>query len=117
MFQVVKICEHLFELFVLSKKSHITSEQGVCKKIVISCVNEVSEKTEKFFPEIKSHDFDSEDPSHVDSHVMQIIKEVAKRYTTICLQTYAKFFNRVVVNKREASVHHKMTKCVILKNQ
>ena len=117
-FQIVKICEQLFKKFVFSNQAQITSEQGVCKKIIISCVNEVFDKTDKLFPSIKDRQcIASEDPSHVDSHVMQIIKEAAKRYTLIRLQTYAKFFNRVVVNKKIASVRHKMTKCIIFKNQ
>ena len=117
-FQIVKICEQLFKKFVLSNQAQITSEQGVCKKIVISCVNEVFDKTDTLFPSIKEQQcIASEDPSNVDSHVMQIIKEAAKRYTLIRLQTHAKFFNRVVVNKKIASVRHKMTKCIIFKNQ
>ena len=116
-FQVVKVCEQMFRQLVLAKQAHITSEQGICKKIVVSCLNEVWDKTNTLFPNMQNYHNEPDDPSETDSHLMQIIKEAAKRYTTMRLQTYAKVFNRVVVNKSKASVRHKMTKCIIFKNQ
>ena len=87
-------------------------------KMITECVHELSDHGPKLFPTLESGNCSkSNDPGFEDSHIMQIIKEVSRRYLTLRLQTYAKFYNRVIVHKSEASIRHKMTKIVIFKNQ
>ena len=66
-------------------------------------MHDISDKLQQLFPSASKRDMESENPSEVDSYLMQIFKEVAKRYT-MRLQTYAKVYNRVIVNKGRASV-------------
>ena len=70
-----------------------------------------------FLLDLKSHAWKSDDPAFIDSHALQIVKKVAEKYLTMRLQTYAKYFNRVIVNKSMASVPQKLTKTIIFKNQ
>ena len=116
-YEIVKRCERLFTINVLNSHSKITSEQGICKKLIILCVLELSARAECLFPNLKSSCLVPEDPASTDSYAVQIIKEVAKRYFTMRLQTYETFFDRVVVNKSKTSVHQKMTKLILFKNQ
>ena len=101
----------------MAKQAHITSEQGICKTIVLSCLNEVWDKTKTLFPDIQNYHNEPDAQSETDSHLIQIIKEAAKQYTIMRLQTYAKGVNHVMVNICRASVRHKMIKCIIFNNQ
>ena len=99
-YEIVKRCEKLFIINLLNSQSKISSEQGICKKLIIACMIVLSSRFDCLFPNLKSD-----------------CLEVAKRYLTMRLQTYAKFFNRLVINGNKASVRHKMTKTILFKNQ
>eukprot|EP00794_Sanderia_malayensis_P008598 gene8598-9513_t len=116
-FEIIKTCEQLFCIHVLNKNSKITSEEGICKKLIVLCARQLAWKIDKLFPNLERSCLEPEDPATAGSHAIQIIKEVAKRYLTLRLQTYAKLYNRVVINKSKASVRHKMTKAILFKNQ
>ena len=65
---------------------------------------------ESLFPDQEKSCSESDDPATEDSHVMQITKEIARRYFRLRLQAYAKYYNRVILNKSKASVRNKLTK-------
>ena len=115
-FKIVQMCEKLFQAFVLDNAKKITADHGICQRIILKCVQEVSSSLDSYFPMLSNHGL-TEDPGCEDSHTMQLVKETAKQYAKLRLQTYAKFYNRVIVNKRQASIRHKMTKTVLFKNQ
>ena len=69
-YEIVKRCERLFTINVLNSHSKITSEQGICKKLIILCVLELSARAECLFPNLKSSCLVPEDPASADSHAV-----------------------------------------------
>ena len=92
-------------------------EQGICQKMVSMCIQQLYDKISRLFPRLEKPCLEYDDPAFIDSHALQIVKKVAEKYLTMRLQTYAKYFNRVIVNKSMASVRQKLTKTIIFKNQ
>ena len=98
LFKIVQVCEKLFKAFVLDNDKKISAEPGIFQRIILKCVQEVSSSLDSYFPTLSNHGL-TEDPGYEDSHTMQLVKETAKQYVKLRLQTYAKFYNRVIVNK------------------
>ena len=115
--EIIKHSEKIFASEILGKHKKINMEQGICQKMVSMCIQQLYDKISRLFPRLEKPCLESDDPAFIDSHALQIVKKVAEKYLTMRLQTYAKYFNRVIVNKSMASVRQKLTKTIIFKNQ
>eukprot|EP00794_Sanderia_malayensis_P004342 gene4342-4920_t len=77
-FTIVKTCEKFFSMHVLNSAKRITSEEGLCKKLILLCVYELAWKLDKIFPHLEKQCLEPNEHGTLDSHAMQIVKKIAK---------------------------------------
>ena len=112
-YKVVLACEKSFKVNVLNSTTKISVQSNLINRMVHEVIS--STDWSRHFPSISDHRFEI-DVGFEDDHLTQVVKRVSSKYFNMRLHTYAKRYNREVVNHDTPSMRHQLSKLILFKH-